>query len=190
MVPPPRPRRGVGAGPAGEVGPGVEPRLPPGLRGGAHGGPALPVHGVRERPAHVPLPRRLARRRGHRAALRGGRHARVERRDAAPLVAGRGGEQARGWEELGRRGAAGGGRGGGGRGGGRGGRRRRGRAQGPSGSEVEEGLDAGLLRHPPRDAGAQLVLYSLVSVQTFFLSDLGVLFKPWSTCQVKMYITM
>jgi len=77
----------------------------------------------------------------------------VERRDAAPPVARRGAEQARGGRrQPGRRGAAGGGRGGGGRGGGR-----RGRAQAPGGREVQEGLDAGLLRHPPRDAGAQLV---------------------------------
>lgn len=69
---------------AGAVGGGVGPGVPPGVRGGAHGRPALPVRRVRQRPAHVRLPRRLVRRRGHRAPVHGGRPARLEPAAAAP----------------------------------------------------------------------------------------------------------
>jgi hypothetical protein len=74
---------GAGGGPDEAVA-GVGPRVPAGLRGGAHGGPALPVRRLRQRAAHVRLPRHLVRRRGHRAPLRRGRCARLEPRAAGP----------------------------------------------------------------------------------------------------------
>jgi hypothetical protein len=74
---------GVGGGPDEAVA-GVGPRVPAGLRGGANGGPALPVRRLHQLAAHVRLPRHLVRRRGHRAPLRRGRRARLEPRAAGP----------------------------------------------------------------------------------------------------------
>ncbi|CAN6363305.1 unnamed protein product, partial [Urochloa humidicola] len=66
--PPPLPSSAL-QGPAGGVGAGVGPRVLAGLRGGARGGPALPLRRVPQRTAHVRL------RRGQRAPLHAGHHA-------------------------------------------------------------------------------------------------------------------
>lgn len=131
---------------AGEVvGAGVGQGVPPRLRGGAHGRPALPVRRVRQRAAHVRLPRRVVRRRGHRAPVHGGRHARLELADAPP-----GGGAAAGGGRRRRRGG----------GGGAGSRRQWRRAGAGSGGEagVQERAHAGHVRHSSRNAGEYLTV--------------------------------
>lgn len=75
----------LGLGPPCQMGPGVEPSLPPRLRRRAHRRPALPLHPVGERPADVLVHRRVVRHHRHRSPVHGRHHAHVEHLAAAQV---------------------------------------------------------------------------------------------------------